>query len=884
MSEIDILQLKIIELEEKNLSLRKQLAQISAERLRKYKAEFLIANLAQKLVENIQTGIIVHDAETKIIFANPAAADILGLIQSEMSGKDVNDPNWRFYHGDGRIMRLEDFPVNKILREKQILKNYEMGLYRSATNDIVWALINAYPEFDQEGNVTRIVVTFIEVTDFKRTSIALQESEQRYASLTSELEATRNFLQSVIDHLPVAVFVKDGRPQNFGKMLLWNRTSENLFGVTVQDAIGKTVYDHFPKEQADFFHQKDIEAFASGAPEDIPEEPIDSYSLGRRILHSVKIPLYDCNLYPQYLLCFAEDITERKQAEIALRESEERFRQMAENIHEIFWMVNADFTQFIYINPAYEKISGFPCQEIYENSQAFIKVIHEEDRAKVIATHEQYLNSGWSLEYRMVQPSGEIRWLFERAVPVRNELGEIQSIVGIGQDITDRKYSEDKLVYQAFHDSLTGLPNRTLFTDRLEMVLKKSKRMVEHRFAILFIDLDRFKVINDSLGHLVGDRLLIKIAEILQRSVRSFDTVARLGGDEFTILLDDIDSSQDVIEVAERIHARLQNEIEIDGNQILTSASIGIVFGSHDYDNANDLLRDADIAMYRAKDQGRACYEIFDHAMYDLVLSRLQLESELRQAIAREEFLVYYEPIVCLKTMNLCGFEALVRWQHPTKGFITAGEFIPIAEETGLIVSLGKWVLQTACRQIKLWLEQYPSLKSLTINVNLSGKQLKDPQIIATIDDILQETGIPQTCLNLEITETILIENTEIAVKVFQQLRARNIHLSLDDFGTGFSSLSYLQRFPVNIIKIDRSFISQIHSGDRNIEIVKAIIALAHTMNMKVIAEGIELREQITQLQVWDCDFAQGYYFARSLSAEAASDLLERAAQSAVFS
>jgi len=883
MVEVDILQLKITELEAKNLSLRELLAQISADRLKKYKSEFLIANLSQNLVENIQTGIIVHDADTKILFANPAAAKFLGMMQSELAGKDSSDPNWNFYHGDGRPMPLEDFPVNKILRDKQVLTNYEMGLYRHETNDFVWALINAYPELDKIGIVTRIVVTFIDITDLKQTEIALREGEKRYTALASELEATRNFLQNVIDHLPVAVFVKDGRDAHFGEMLLWNRTSENMFGIAAQDAIGKTVYDHLPKEQADYVCQKDLEVFASGLLEDIPEELIDSHSLGSIILHTVKIPLYDCNNHPQYLLCFAEDITERKKAENALRESEERFRQMAENIHEIFWMIDADFTRFIYVNPAYEKISGCSCESLYEHPQSFINAIHEEDRAKVLTIYQQYLQTGWSLEYRLVQPNGEVKWLFERAVPIRDLSGEIQSIVGIGQDITDRKSSEEQLIYQAFHDSLTGLPNRTLFTDRLEMVLKKSKRIAEHRFAILFIDLDRFKVINDSLGHLVGDRLLIKISQILEKSVRSFDTVARLGGDEFTILLDDIDNSHEAIEVAERIHARLQNEIEIDGNKILTSASIGIVFGSHDYENASDLLRDADIAMYRAKDQGRACYEIFDHTMYDLLLSRLQLENELRKAITHGEFLVYYEPIVCLKTMNLCGFEALIRWQHPTRGLVAAGEFIPTCEETGMVVALGKWVLQTACDQIQLWLSEYPSLK-LTINVNFSGKQLKDPQIISTIDEILQTTGISPTCLNLEITETILIENTEIAVKVFQQLRARHIQLSLDDFGTGFSSLSYLQRFPVNIIKIDRSFISQIHSGDRNIEIVKAIIALAHAMNIKVIAEGIELREQISQLQAWDCDFAQGYYFARSLSAEAASDLLKRAAQSAVFS
>jgi diguanylate cyclase (GGDEF)-like protein/PAS domain S-box-containing protein len=890
MNELEISQLRIAELEAENRSLREQIAQIYASDLTCDLAGNLIEDLAQNLIENLHTAIVVHDADTKILFANNAAAKVLGIIQSEMAGKEANDPDWRFYHGDGRLMPLEDFPVNKILREKQVLQNYEMGLYRTDIDAMVWAIINAYPEFDYQGEIRRIVVTFVDITKLKQTAIALQESEQRYVTLTKELEHTRNFLQRVIDHLPVAVFVKDARAEHFGEILLWNRTIENLLGLKMKEVVGTTAYERFPKDQADFFRQKDQEAFLNGIPEDIPEELINSYSLGLRIVHTVKIPLYDQDYQPQYLLCFSEDITERKEAEKALRESEEKFRQMAENIHEIFWMIDADFTHFVYINPAYETISGRTCTSLYENPQSFIEAIHEEDREMAIAISKQNFQIGWSMEYRIVQPNGEVRWLFERAVPIHNELGEIQSIVGIGQDITDHKLSEAQLLHQAFHDSLTGLPNRTLFTDRLEMALKKSKRVAEHLFAILFIDLDQFKVINDSLGHLIGDRLLVTIAKLLEKSVRSFDTVARLGGDEFTILLDDIDNAQEALDVAERIHVHLQSEIAIDSHKILTSASIGIVIGSDDYEHANDLLRDADIALYRAKEKGRSCHEIFNRAMYDLVMRRLQTENELRQAIERAEFLVYYEPIVCLKTMNLKGFEALVRWQHPTRGLLAAGEFIPIAEETGLIVALGKWVLQKACHQIKAWQTQFPSL-NLTINVNLSGKQLKDAHIVQTIDDILQESGLNAVYLNLEITETLLIENTEIATKVFQKLRERHVHLSLDDFGTGYSSLSYLQRFPVNTIKIDRSFVSQIHleetvgdhDSDRNIEIVKAIIALAHAMNIQVIAEGIELKEQIIKLQTWNCDFAQGYFFARSLSAQAATALLKKAAQNYPF-
>lgn len=884
MNELEILQSEIIALKTENCWLQEQLAEIYSSNLSCDLAGNLIADLAQNLVENLHTAIVVHATDTKILFANKSAAKILGLIQSEIAGKDVTDPDWHFYHGDGRLMGIEDFPVNKILREKQPLQNYEMGLYPSDTDDMVWVIINAYPEFDFQGEIRRIVVTFVDITQLKQTAIALGESEKRYIALNAELERTRNFLQSTIDHLPVAVFVKDGKPEKFGQMLLWNRTSEALFGLSAEKAIGTTVYDHFPKEQADFFYQKDLDAFANHVIENIPEEPIDSHSLGNRILHTVKVPLYDCEQRPQYLLCFSEDITERKQSEIALRESEEKFRQMAENIQEIFWMVKPDFSEFIYINPAYEAISGRTCASIYTDPKSFFDAIYIEDRKIAIATAKEHAHVGWSMEYRIVQPNGEIRWLFERAVPIYNDLNELQSIVGIGQDITERKFSEEQLIHQAFHDSLTGLPNRVLFLDRLEMVLKKSKRVTSHLFAILFIDLDQFKVINDSLGHLVGDLLLVEVAKILERSVRSLDTVARLGGDEFTILLDDIANLQEAINVSDRIHAQLRSEIAIGTHTILASASIGIVIGSPEYDQANDLLRDADIALYKAKEKGRACHAVFNRSMYDLVVSRLQLESELRQGIERREFLVYYEPIICLKTMQLKGFEALVRWQHPTRGLLAAGEFIPVAENTGLIVALGKWVLHNACAQLKLWQDQFPSL-DLTINVNLSGKQLRDPNIVNTIDAVLQQSGLTTGCLNLEITETLLIENTEIAVRVFQELRARNIHLSLDDFGTGYSSLSYLQKFPVNTIKIDRSFISQIHAEecDRDIAIVKAIIALGHAMNIKIIAEGIELPEQIVQLQAWDCDFAQGYIFSRSLSVQDTTKLLDKAAQNAAL-
>jgi diguanylate cyclase (GGDEF)-like protein len=433
--------------------------------------------------------------------------------------------------------------------------------------------------------------------------------------------------------------------------------------------------------------------------------------------------------------------------------------------------------------------------------------------------------------------------------------------------------TKDHFRHAAFHDSLTGLPNRAMFTELLKAEIESSKRSNEHMFAVLFLDLDRFKNINDSLGHTHGDLLLVAFAERLERTLRPIDTLARFGGDEFAILLSGMTDATDAVRVAQRIQDELSQPFVLDKNSAFATASIGIALSSSGYDRADDILRDADIAMYRAKENGKARYELFDHGMHARAVSRLQLESDLRQAIEQKEFCVYYQPIVSLQTGRLAGFEALVRWNHPRRGLVSPADFIPVAEETGLIVPIGQWVLNEACAQVRQWQIDSPSHRSLSLSVNLSARQVAQPDLLQRIKDALETSKLNPHCLKLEITESVVMENAEAAAQMFKQLRALGVQLSIDDFGTGYSSLSYLHRFPLNYLKIDRSFVMRLTTDNDN-AIVRTISTLARNLGMEVIAEGIETEEQYQQLKMLGCEYGQGYLFSRPVANEGVKHLL----------
>lgn len=496
----------------------------------------------------------------------------------------------------------------------------------------------------------------------------------------------------------------------------------------------------------------------------------------------------------------------------------------------------------------------------------------EERLSELNAVNQELTDYTQQLKQSQAQiVQAEIERQQAQEVRLRVQIAEAAKLE-LEKEIAERKRVEEKLIHNALHDVLTGLPNRALFTERLERALLRTKRHPDRLFAVLFLDLDRFKVINDSLGHAIGDELLIAFAQRLKTCLRVEDTVARLGGDEFTILLEDIQAISKITDIVERIQQVLSLPFQLSRNEVFTTASIGITLSTVGYDSPEAVLRDADIALYRAKSLGKARHEVFNAVMHEQAVMRLQLENDLRRAIEQQEFHLHYQPIVLLKTESIVGFEALIRWQHPQRGSVSPAEFIPLAEETGLIVPIGYWVLYEACRQMYEWQRQF-SVEPMTMSVNLSTKQFAQLDLIAKIEQILLQTGLDARNLKLEITESSLME-TDSTAAMLGQLQALGVQLQIDDFGTGYSSLSYLHRFPIDTLKIDRSFVSRMGVDGENTEIVRTIVTLAHNLNMNVTAEGIETETQLTQLRALNCEHGQGYFFSRPVNSKAAEALI----------
>lgn len=482
-----------------------------------------------------------------------------------------------------------------------------------------------------------------------------------------------------------------------------------------------------------------------------------------------------------------------------------------------------------------------------------------------------------------------LEFFSEQATEPNDALLDLLAQIGmqLGR-VLERKHAEERLVHDAFHDALTGLPNRALFRERLDLAVRRARRNPAYRFAVLFLDLDRFKLVNDSLGHHAGDALIVDVAKRLSACLRhddlsprppgtrppADDTLARLGGDEFTVLLDDIRAESDAFRVAERLQRALEAPFEIDGHEIVTSVSIGIAASSAAPETADALLRNADAAMYRAKASGRARAEAFDAEMHAQAVARLRLEAELRRALERDEFRLHFQPIVSLASGHVSGFEALLRWMHPTRGIVSPGEFIPVAEESGLILQLGAWVLQAACRQMRAWQDDFPSARAMTMSVNISARQFAQPDLVERVLAVLRETQLPAESLKLEITESAAMGNAARTQEILEALRAFGICFSIDDFGTGYSSLSYLRKFPLQTLKIDRSFIDGMEREQESREIVRGIIALARTLGMDVVAEGTETLGQVDHLRDLACEFGQGYYFQRPADAARIAELI----------
>nr|WP_290220982.1 EAL domain-containing protein [Trichocoleus desertorum] len=781
------------------------------------------------------------------IYISPSAAALYGRPVTEFY---QNSQLWL------EIVHPEDLEQVKVASERLLKvgsKNLEYRILQP-TGELRWIHDRAHVVYDENNHGIRIDGMAIDITDTKQAEAALRQVVRENSQLAS-----------AIANMTIGVVITDPNlPDN--PIIFANPGFTKMTGYTAEEVLGcncrflqgtGTNPDHLnAMRQAIATHRSTTQVLLNYRKD------------GTTFWNELTInPVFDGDGKLINFIGLQNDVTARKQAEEDLRESQERYALAVEGANDGLWDWNLK-TNEIYFSPRWKSMLGYQEGEIGSFPEEWFSRVHPEDVERLKAQmglHLEGFSPHFESEHRMRHQDGSYHWMLSRGLAVRDSSYKVTRMAGSQTDVTERKQVEEQLLHDAFHDVLTGLPNRALFIDRLGLAIERSKRPGHNLFAVLFLDLDRFKVINDSLGHMIGDQLLIAIARRLEACLRGGDTVARLGGDEFTILLEDIVDIHDATRIANRIHQALLSPFNLQGQEVFTSVSIGIALSETGYDWPEDLLRDADTAMYRAKSLGRACHEVFDRTMHLRAVELLHLETDLRRAIERQELQLYYQPIVSLTTSRIHGFEALIRWQHPERGLISPAEFIPLAEETGLIVPIGLWVLREACQQTQKWQKQFSDNFPLTISVNLSGKQFSQPDLIEQIERVLQQTALEARSLKLEITESVMMENAESATKMLLKLKALGVQLHIDDFGTGYSSLSYLHRFPIDQLKIDCSFVKRLGADDESAEIVRAIVTLAHNLGMHVTAEGVETAEQLMHLRALECEYGQGYFFFQPL-------------------
>lgn len=799
----------------------------------------------RNIFENANDIIYVHDLEGNYLSINDAGLRVFGYTRDEalqLNMRQVAVPEHYELMKKKLAAKLNG-------RTKQT--SYEVDCVRKDGSRITLEVNTS--AIQKDGKPVAVQGIARDITERKRIEAAIRENEERY----------RDLFENAND----LIYTHD-LSGNFTSI---NRAGEIITGYSRAEASKMNIGQVVAPEFLEVAKRMTALKVAGKGPTAYELEIIAKG--GNRVSLELSTRLMFQDGRPVGVQGIGRDITERKRAEEALKASEHRYRQLGEGILHQIWTARPD-GMLDYVNKRTLEYFDRSFDEML--GEGWKNVVHPDDLGEAMNRWLHSLKSGepYETEFRLRRHDDEYRWHVAKATAGTDAFGNIVKWFGTNTDIHDQKLSEEKLNYYARHCPLTDLPNRIEFMNHLNLAIQRANENPDGKFAVLFLDLDRFKVINDSLGHVIGDKLLIAIAGRLKGCLRPGDVVARLGGDEFTILLNRTGDEFDVAAVVERLQTKIAEPFTIDNYEVFTTTSVGIILSDEVKRQPEDYLRDADAAMYRAKEGGKARFEIFDREMHVRNLNLLQVETDLRHAVERNEFEVLYQPIVDLDRGRVREFEALIRWRHPVLGLVSPNEFVGVAEETGLIVPIGEWILNEACRQTSEWQER--SDLSLSVSVNLSAKQLMHPSLAEKVRNILTETGLDPKQLKLEVTESTVMEHRERSLSVLNELSGLGIRLSTDDFGTGYSSLSYLQQFPFDRLKIDRSFINRLGNDKKSDAIVKTILMLGANLGLEVVAEGIETEAQLELLQILGCKLGQGYLFARPVESDEAELLLQQ--------
>jgi diguanylate cyclase (GGDEF)-like protein/PAS domain S-box-containing protein len=720
---------------------------------------------------------------------------------------------------------------------------------RTPAGGWIWVhTVGSVVKRDRSGRALEMMGSNLNITERKRSEQTLRANEERFRSAFNQAGVGFHITSLAGDYLQV-------NEQYCG---ITGYGEAELLGLSVQDT--QSPQD---REESRGFRR----AMLSGGPSVVHRERQVVRKDGATLLTSIWFSLVrDEAGKPLYFMSVVQDISARKKTDTQLRESREQFEQLANNIPEIFWITDAARQKSIFISPACAQVLGYDAQTLSANPRLLIKAIHPDDRRAVFEARRRIGEDVYDQTYRIVRPDQSIRWVQDRAFPVRDELGRVYRYAGIAEDITEWKAAEERLERLAHYDVLSGLPNRALFHDRLSQAIAHAGR---HHWllSVMFIDMDNFKKINDTLGHDCGDKLLQQVAGRLYRAVRAEDTVGRLGGDEFAVVLNALDHGEDANRVAQKIMAAFDEPFQIDQTELHVTVSIGITVYPDDGVDPGTLLKHADVAMYSAKAAGRNAFKFYSADMNAKAFDQLSVENSLRRALARNEFELHYQPKASVVTGALTGLEALLRWRHADRGMVSPVEFIPMLEDTGLILQVGEWVLEAVCSQLNEWASV--GITGVCVAINLSARQFASKDLAQRFEAILDFYQVDPRCIELEITESALMTDPEAARRMLDYLKALGVRLAIDDFGTGYSSLAYLKRFPIDTLKIDASFVRDVTTDADDAIIARTVIAMAHNMRLTVVAEGVETAEQLAFLAEHGCDQYQGYYLSRPRPAPA---------------